>query len=191
MKEFTWWRRFHGVVKLPKQYMYTGASQLLQRIEFGEFEFNHLGREWYLEDKIYGLKVDQLKADKPWLTDESLEDQVVYIRKQSNKRKNAIMKAHLEIENGLLYQLKQELAKEFEMDPERVGQIMESFDGTTRELYFHLMSINQGRTYDAEQIPRLIREQPRHILKPKERKYAELWIQLIKERDWVNFLNWQ
>lgn len=191
MKEFTWWRRFHGVVKLPKQYMYTGASQLLQRIEFGEFEFNHLGREWYLEDKIYGLKVDQLKADKPWLTDESLEDQVVYIRKQSNKRKNAIMKAHLEIENGLLYQLKQELAKEFEMDPERVGQIMESFDGTTRELYFHLMSITQGRTYDAEQIPRLIREQPRHILKPKERKYAELWIQLIKERDWVNFLNWQ
>lgn len=191
MKEFTWWRRFHGVVKLPKQYMYTGASQLLQRIEFGEFEFNHLGREWYLEDKIYGLKVDQLKADKPWLTDESLEDQVVYIRKQSNKRKNAIMKAHLEIENGLLYQLKQELAKEFEMEPERVGQIMESFDGTTRELYFHLMSITQGRTYDAEQIPRLIREQPRHILKPKERKYAELWIQLIKERDWVNFLNWQ
>jgi hypothetical protein len=191
MKEFTWWRRFHGVVKLPKQYMYTGASQLLQRIEFGEFEFNHLGREWYLEDKIYGLKVDQLKADKPWLTDDSLEDQVVYIRKQSNKRKNAIMKAHLEIETGLLYQLKQELAKEFKMEPERVGQIMESFDGTTRELYFQLMSITQGRTYDAEQIPRLIREQPRHILKPKERKYAELWIQLIKERDWVNFLNWQ
>lgn len=191
MKEFTWWRRFHGVVKLPKQYMYTGASQLLQRIEFGEFEFNHLGREWYLEDKIYELKVDQLKADKPWLTDESLEDQVVYIRKQSNKRKNSIMKAHLEIEAGLLYQLKQELAKEFEMEPERVGEIMESFDGTTRELYFHLMSITQGRTYDAEQIPRLIREQPRHILKPKERKYVELWIQLIKERNWVNFLNWQ
>ena len=191
MKEFTWWRRFHVVVKLPKQYMYTGASQLLQRIEFGEFEFNHLGREWYLEDKIYGLKVDQLKADKPWLTDDSLEDQVVYIRKQSNKRKNAIMKAHLEIETGLLYQLKQELAKEFKMEPERVGRIMESFDGTTRELYFQLMSITQGRTYDAEQIPRLIREQPRHILKPKERKYAELWIQLIKERDWVNFLNWQ
>jgi hypothetical protein len=191
MKTFTWWRRFHGVVKLPKQALYKGAPELLQRIEFGEFEFNHLGREWYLEDKIYGLKVDQLKADKPWLTDDSLEDQVVYIRKQSNKRKNAIMKAHLEIETGLLYQLKQELAKEFKMEPERVGQIMESFDGTTRELYFQLMSITQGRTYDAEQIPRLIREQPRHILKPKERKYAELWIQLIKERDWVNFLNWQ
>ena len=38
-RAFTWWRRFHGDVKLPKKYMYKGASQLQQRIEFGEYEF--------------------------------------------------------------------------------------------------------------------------------------------------------
>jgi hypothetical protein len=96
MKTFTWWRRFHSVVKLPKQALYKAAPELLQRIEFGEFEFNHLGREWYLEDKIFEQQINQLKADKPWLTKESLEDQTIYIRKLTNKRKNSIMKSHLE-----------------------------------------------------------------------------------------------
>jgi hypothetical protein len=191
MKTFTWWRRFHSVVKLPKQALYKGAPELLQRIEFGEFEFNHLGREWYLEDKIFEQQINQLKIDKPWLTEESLEDQTIYIRKLTNKRKNSIMKSHLEIEMSLLQLLKTELAKEFEMDSDEVREIMETFDGTTRELYLHLLSLKQGRTYDPEQIPRLFREQPRHILKPKERKYEKLWMEVIKERDYAKFLNWQ
>jgi len=191
MREFTWWRRFHGVVKIPKQYLYKGASQLLQRIEFGEFEFNHLGREWYLEDAIFNHKVEELKKEKPWLSAGTLEEQVTDIRKKYSKRKNLIMKAHLETEAALLYQLKQELAKEFEMDPEYVGEVMETFDGTTRELYFKFMTIKHGREYDADLIPRLIPEQPRHLLKPKERKWAELWVKIIKEKDWQQFLNWE
>lgn len=191
MREFTWWRRFHSMVKIPKQALYKAAPELLQRIEFGEFEFNHLGREVYLEDKIFEQKVNELKLDKPWLTDASIEDQVTNIRKLTNKRKQVIMKHHLEIEALLLYQLKNALAKEFDLDSDVVGEIMETFDGTTRELYLHLLSIKQGRTYDPEQIPRLIREQPRHILKPKERKYAQLWIDIINERGFERFLNWQ
>lgn len=190
MREFTWWRRFHGVVKLPKQHMYKGASKLLQRIEFGEFEFNHLGREWYLEDKIFNQKVEQLKADKPWLTASTLDEQITDIRKKYSKRKNLIMKAHLEIEASLLHQLKLELAAEFNIDPDYVSEVMETFDGTTRELYFRFLSEQQGRTYDADLIPRLIPEQPRHILKPKERKHIELWVEVIKERKYEHFLNW-
>lgn len=190
MREFTWWRRFHGVVKLPKQHMYKGASKLLQRIEFGEFEFNHLGREWYLEDKIFNQKVEQLKADKPWLTASTLDEQITDIRKKYSKRKNLIMKAHLEIEAALLHQLKLELAAEFNIDPDYVSEVMETFDGTTRELYFRFLSEQQGRTYDADLIPRLIPEQPRHILKPKERKHIELWVEVIKERKYEQFLNW-
>jgi hypothetical protein len=190
MREFTWWRRFHGVYKIPKQHLYKGAPELLQRIEFGEFEFNHLGREIYLEDKIFEWKVNEIKKEKPWITEASLEDQVVYIRKKTNKRKTAIMQAHLDTENALLYTLKQELAKEFNMTTDAIGEIMELFDGTTRELYFHLMSLTLGRTYDAEQIPRLIQEQPRHILKPKERKWMPLWVEVIKERNYQPFLNW-
>ena len=190
MREFTWWRRFHGVVKLPKQHMYKGASKLLQRIEFGEFEFNHLGREWYLEDKIFEQKVEQIKAAKPWLNTSTLEEDVRDIRKKYNKRKNLIMQTHLETEATLLYQLKTELAAEFNIDPDYVSEVMETFDGTTRELYFHFLSEQQGRTYDADLIPRLIREQPRHILKPKERKHIELWVEVIKERKYEHFLNW-
>jgi hypothetical protein len=37
---------------------------------------------------------------------------------------------------------------------------------------------------------RFINEQPRHILKPKERKYAKLWMKLVKEKKWQEFLNW-
>jgi hypothetical protein len=191
MREFTWWRRFHGLVKIPKQHLYKGASELLQRIEFGEFEFNHLGREIYLEDKIFEWEVDEIKKDKPWITNISIEDQLIYIRKKTNKRKAAIMQAHLEAESTLLHNLKLELAKEFNMDIEAIDVIMESFNGTTRELYFHLKSLILGKTYDAEQIPRLIREQPRHILKPKERKWMPLWVEVIKERNYQPFLNWQ
>ena len=64
-RQFTWWRRFHGVVKLPKQYLYKGASELQQRIEFGEYEFDHLGREIYLEDLIYKSKADNIKDESP------------------------------------------------------------------------------------------------------------------------------
>ena len=41
-RAFTWWRRFYAPIKLPKQYYFKGLSPLLQRIEAGDFEFNHL-----------------------------------------------------------------------------------------------------------------------------------------------------
>jgi hypothetical protein len=68
---------------------------------------------------------------------------------------------------------------------------MEVFDGTTRELYFHCKSLAVGKTLDPEKMQRFCNEQPRHILKPKERKYAKLWMKLVKERGWQEFLNWE
>ena len=47
-RQFTWWRRFWGTRKIPKKYLYKGASELQQRIEFGEYEVDNLGREFYL-----------------------------------------------------------------------------------------------------------------------------------------------
>lgn len=191
MREFTWWRRFHGVMKLPKKYLYKGASELLQRIEFGEYEFNHLGREVYLEDAIFEMKATQIKEESPWLKGETLDEKLEYDRKQRNKRKAAIMKAHLEAEQTLLWKLADELAKEFSLERELVSELMETFDGTTRELYFKCMSIATGKEIDADKMQRFVREQPRHILKPKERKYAKLWIELVKEHKWQRFLNWE
>ena len=100
------------------------------------------------------------------------------------------MKAHLEAEQKLLYKLREELDKEFGLGKERIMEEMEEFDGTTRELYFHIKSIALGKKFNADKQQRLIPEQPRHILKPKERKYVDLWMKLIKQNKWEEFLNW-
>ena len=189
-RQFTWWRRFWGVRKIPKKYLYKGASELLQRIEFGEFEVNNLGREIYLEDLIYEAEVKRIQKESPWLKDDTLEEAIADARKQRNKRKTKMMEAHLKAEHLLLRDIMNKLAEEFNLDPEIVKNEMEEFDGTTRELYFHIKSIALNRLYDPNKQPRLILEQPRHILKPKERKYIVLWTKLIKKHDWREFLNW-
>lgn len=189
-RQFTWWRRFWGVRKIPKQYLYKGASELLQRIEFGEFEVNSLGREIHLEDSIYEAEVKRIQKESPWLKEDTLEEAIADARKQRNKRKTKMMEAHLKAEHLLLRDIMTKLAEEFNIDPEIVKNEMEEFDGTTRELYFHIKSIALNRLYDPNKQPRLILEQPRHILKPKERKYIVLWTKLIKKHDWREFLNW-
>jgi hypothetical protein len=189
-RQFTWWRRFWGVRKIPKQYLYKGASELLQRIEFGEFEVNSLGREIYLEDSIYDAEVKRIQKESPWLKDETLEEAIADARKQRNKRKTKMMEAHLKAEHLLLREIMNKLAEEFNLDPEIVKNEMEEFDGTTRELYFHIKSIALNKHFNPDKQPRLILEQPRHILKPKERKYIMLWTKLIKKHDWREFLNW-
>lgn len=189
-RQFTWWRRFWGVRKIPKQYLYKGASELLQRIEFGEFEVNNLGREIHLEDLIYEAEVKRIQKESPWLKEDTLEEAIADARKQRNKRKTKMMEAHLKAEHLLLRDIMNKLAEEFNLDPEIVKNEMEEFDGTTRELYFHIKSIALNRLYDPNKQQRLIPEQPRHILKPKERKYVDLWMKLIKEHKWERFLNW-
>ena len=189
-RQFTWWRRFWGVRKIPKKYLYKGASELLQRIEFGEFEVNNLGREIYLEDSIYEAEVKRIQKESPWLKGETLDEAIADARKQRNKRKTKMMEAHLKAEHLLLRDIMTKFAEEFNLDPEIVKNEMEEFDGTTREFYFHIKSIALNRLYDPNKQPRLILEQPRHILKPKERKYIILWTKLIKKHDWREFLNW-
>lgn len=189
-RQFTWWRRFWGTRKMPKQMLYKAASEFLQRIEFGEYEVDNLGREYHLEDAIYEEFCTNLRKEKPWIKQDAFEEQTRDFRKQQHKRKQLIMKAHLEREVKLLNEIRNKLVEEFEVSPDLVEAEMEKFDGTTRELYFHIKSIALGRKFDPEKQPRLIEEQPRHILKPKERKYTHLWVKLIKENKWQPFLNW-
>ena len=189
-RQFTWWRRFWGTRKMPKQMLYKAASEFLQRIEFGEYEVDNLGREYHLEDAIYEEFCTNLRKEKPWIKQDAFDEQTRDFRKQQHKRKQLIMKAHLEREAKLLNEIRNKLVEEFEVSPDLVEAEMEKFDGTTRELYFHIKSIALGRKFDPEKQPRLIEEQPRHILKPKERKYTHLWVKLIKENKWQPFLNW-
>ena len=189
-RQFTWWRRFWGTKKMPKQMLYKAASELQQRIEFGEYEVDNLGREYHLEQAIFYKKAEALRKEKHWMNEESYREQIQPINKQFRKRQNLIMKAHLEAEQKLLTNLRSKLAEEFKLDPELIQNEMEKFDGTTRELYFHIKSIALGKTFNPDKQQRLILEQPRHILKPKERKYVDLWMRLVKKNNWEPFLNW-
>ena len=189
-RQFTWWRRFWGTKKMPKQMLYKAASELQQRIEFGEYEVDNLGREYHLEQAIFDKKAEALRKEKHWMNEESYREQIQPINKQFRKRQNLIMKAHLEAEQKLLTNLRGKLAEEFKLDPELIQNEMEKFDGTTRELYFHIKSIALGKTFNPDKQQRLILEQPRHILKPKERKYVDLWMRLVKKNNWEPFLNW-
>ena len=189
-RQFTWWRRFWGTKKMPKQMLYKAASELQQRIEFGEYEVDNLGREYHLEQAIFDKKAEALRKEKHWMNEESYREQIQPINKQFRKRQNLIMKAQLEAEQKLLTNLRSKLAEEFKLDPELIQNEMEKFDGTTRELYFHIKSIALGKTFNPDKQQRLILEQPRHILKPKERKYVDLWMRLVKKNNWEPFLNW-
>lgn len=188
--QFTWWRRFWGVRKMPKQLLYKGTSELLQRIEFGEYELNALGREYLLEDAIYQAEVKRIQKEAPWLRGETLIEATEAARKSRLKRKTKIMEAHIKTELTLLNRLMHKLADEFNLSTEIVLHEMEEFAGTTRALYFHIKSIALNQLHDHNQYARLISAQPIHILKPKERKYITLWTDLIKQHNWQEFLNW-
>ena len=168
-RTFTWWRRFYAPIKLPKQYYFKGLSPLLQKIEAGEFEFNHLFLESKLEDRIYEIELEELYAAPHFqrYSEETKEDMLNYVRKKHNKRKNNIISHHLNEEEKLLTTLATEIAAEFDLLKSDVELFMETFDGTTRQLYIHYLYQSKGKSISLEemdQLPRYFVEIPKHIL---------------------------
>jgi len=185
MSQFTWWRRFWPTRKLAPQQFYKGGSKLLQRIEFGEFEFEPLSDEVYLEEEIYRLKCEEIDALEGYHPD-TLNDMKITERKKKNKRVNVMLSHHLEWEQNRLHELALQLAKEFKVEKEFVHDTMETFDGTTRELYFYIKAIAENRepktSEEVLMIPRMQVDQPRHILKPKHKKYEQTWQKIVQNK---------
>lgn len=166
--------------------MWKGRSALLQRIEFGEFEHDPLWQQSYLEDAIFEVKVEDIKKQYARSTQSTIDDRIQYERKKLHKRKTTMREKHMEAEIRLLNQLADELAKEFELTKEEIEEIMETFDGTTRHLYFHVMALKEGRALpdaeDVQMIPLAVRPQPRHIMKQSEGKWFPLWKKVATEK---------
>lgn len=183
MSQFTWWRRFWPTQKLSKGQFYIGGSKLLQRIEFGEFEFEPLSDETYLEEEIYRLKCEEIDALDGYHPD-TLEEMKITERKKKNKRVNVMLSHHLEWEQNRLNELVKQLVKEFKVDEEFVYDTMETFDGTTRELYFYVKAVAEGRpiktSEEVQAIPVMQSMQRRHILKPKHKKYQNTWQKIVQ-----------
>lgn len=185
-RTFTWWRRFYAPIKLPKNYYYKGLSPLFQKIEAGEFECNHLFLEAKLEDRIYEIELEELRAAPHFqrYSEETKEDIINHVRKKHNKRKNNIMTHHVNEEQKLLTDLATEIAIEFNLQKSDVELFMESFDGTTRQLYVYYLFQSKGKSISLEeidQLPRYFTEIPKHILKPEHKKYTKIWEEIMKK----------
>ena len=182
-RQFTWWRRFYPTQKLDRKEMFEGASKLLQRIEAGEFEADGLWEQSYLEEEISKKEFEDFKKKNPTVSQDLYDVAERDIRKKRNKRMNVMRDNHIKNEMNLLYRLKNELLKEYDIDQSEIWGLIENFDGTTRELYFYLGSISRGETPKTKEqvanIPRLFEAQPRHILKRAHIKHLKSWQKII------------
>lgn len=182
---FTWWRRFHTPTKLPKDQKWKGYSELLQRIEWGEFECDQLGDHVKLEEKIFELECEEIRKELNRSNEDAIQDRIIDRRKLKNKRIGIMMEKHLKKEQELLADLAESLSNEFSILKDEVLEFMETFDGTTRHLYYALRAKSQGREIPTEDDialwPRTQPEQPRHVLKHEHRKLWPIWAQVVKE----------
>ena len=185
---FTWWRRFHTPRNLPKDQYWKGYSKLLQQIEWGEFEYDQLSEQTHLEEALFEIECDQIKEQYSYTWDpEVINEKVRDRRKLKNKRVTIMMERHLKREAELLKELKVALAEEFGMDQEFIGEYMETFDGTTRQLFYTLRAIANKRPIptfeEIDLFPRSQPEWPRHILKDKDPTIKKVWNKVVKDRN--------
>lgn len=185
-RQFTWWRRFHSTDHLSPAQMFKGASALLQRIEYGEYEMCPLWQQSYLEQEILETQTNEL-VDRMQgrFNPDTIKEAKADLEKKHFKRDWQIKSHHIKQEQELLSQLLNDLVKEFEtLNLDQVLYWMETGDLTTRQLYFTLQDLDQGRPLrtpeQIDKIPRLFNEQPRHLLKPKEMRWAPQFSKAIR-----------
>lgn len=183
-RQFTWWRRFHSTFKLRNDQVFKGYSKLLQRIEFGEFEYCNLSEEVLLEEEIYRLEIEEVKKNLSRSSDSTIEAAIADRRVLKNKRVQLMMKNHCKKEQEILHKLVLLLSEEFKTAPEDVYDFIESFDGTTRHLYFALRAISKDKNIpSAEEVyntRRTQQNQPRHIMRKKESKHWNTWVKVVR-----------
>lgn len=171
-----WWRRFYPVMKVPKKLLYKGAPELLQRIEFGEYDTDPLFVQAKLEEVLLQSKVDLINAER--MGQEAKDEKIYWETKSHKKRMRIMLEKHHENEFKLLRSLRDSLIKGFEMTDERIDSIMETCDGDARFLFYYCLYEKRGQILTEEEydkIPRLIRAQPKHMLRKKQIKYQETW----------------
>ena len=180
---FTWWRRFHTPIKLPKEAYWQAPSKLLQRIEFGEFDYVQLSEQVMLEEAIYEKECEEIRKELSRSNEDAIQMKIYDRRKLKNKRVNVMMEKHLQQEQELLWELARALSDEFGMTNEFVTDYIENFEGDTRQLYYSLLAIANERPVlslsEIDAIQRFHAPQPRHVIKHEHRKYKSLWREVV------------
>ena len=164
--------------------MMQGASQLIQKIEAGEFDIDHLFLEAKLEDAIFEKEVEVIKSQVMFkrYSKDTQEDLIANMRKKSFKRKEIIMSKHIQSEYNIIELLYSELCKEFDLERDYLIAFIDNFNGTLRELYYTLRAASRNKKITKEEIdliPRYFKEIPRHYLKNECLKYEDAWKQIM------------
>jgi hypothetical protein len=122
---FQWWRRYESREVLSKK------APLYDKIKNGDYEFsNYLYQAEYelhlLEDKLQTLKCPDKRFDTTSL---------------SMERYRRLMIDYQKEETTVMNKMKMDFCKTLKIDKADLEQIMESFDGTTLQLYNHIKNL--------------------------------------------------
>ena len=131
---FYWWRRFRTHKTKPWN------ASLLAKIKNGDFEYPAYFQQadwelhWMKED-LEEFKKNYIGFDDPERSTEYMD-----IRKKAHKRYSLLYKDGHETDNKRLEYLVEGFCKEFKINRKEVWKIMETFGGTTEELYIDVSS---------------------------------------------------
>ena len=131
------------------------------------------------------MECEEIRKELNRSNEDAIQDRIIQRRKMKNKRIEIMMERHLKKEMETLSNLAQSLGDEFSLTKEEVLEFMETFDGTTRHLYYALRAHSQGKPIPSEDDialwPRSQPEQPRHILKREHHLLFPIWEQVVKQ----------
>ena len=132
---FYWWRRWKSHQYLPIK------KGLLARIKNGDFEYPELF-EWakyelhYMKEEHDAYKLEYMNYNTVVPVEHS--DGYMDIEKRYRKRYNKLFEDAYEVEYRHLTGLVEALSKKFKVNKDNIKAIMETFGGTTEELYIYV-----------------------------------------------------
>lgn len=126
---YYWWRRYHDIQELDEK------APILSKIRNGDYEypsyFYQAQHEVYLMwDEIEDMPIGEDRIDRINLYMERYRRLMEDSEKEENKRFNA---------------LKKRLTTQFKISKEFLEDVMESFEGTTEELYLYLQKLHHEK----------------------------------------------
>ena len=137
--QFVWWRRYQ------QRQILSDRSILYHKILNGDYEtsdyyYQAEHENYLLEDAVQNLKTYEEKLDKIGL-----------FRARYKKLHEDFLKEETEITT----KMKKDFVKEFKVTKDQLESIMETFDGTTLELYEYLKSTVGTKAFDPKPVPKV------------------------------------
>ena len=132
---FYWWRRWKSHQYLPVR------KGLLARIQNGDFEYPKLFDWAKYEMKYKQDELDEFVKNYQGNSDPKTDTLYRDIERRYQKRYNKLFEDAYEVENRHLEGLAEALGKEFKVSKKKIKSIMETFGGTTEDLYIYVDKI--------------------------------------------------